>query len=82
MRQLQNYAHGEWVTGAGTGTALYHAVTGEQVAVATSEGLDFKGMLEYGRTVGGPTLRAMTFHQRARILKGLAQYLTDRKSVV
>ena len=79
MRQLQNYAHGEWVTGAGTGTALYHAVTGEQVAVATSEGLDFKGMLEYGRTVGGPTLRAMTFHQRARILKGLAQYLTARK---
>ena len=79
MRQLQNYAHGEWVTGAGTGTALYHAVTGEQVAVATSEGLDFKGMLEYGRTVGGPTLRAMTFHQRARILKGLAQNMTARK---
>ena len=79
MKQLQNYAHGEWVTGAGTGTALYHAVTGEQVAIATSVGLDFKGMLEYGRTVGGPTLRAMTFHQRARILKGLAQYLTARK---
>ena len=79
MRQLQNYAHGEWVTGTGDGTALYHAVTGEQVAVATSEGLDFKAMLEYGRTVGGPTLRAMTFHQRARILKGLAQYLTERK---
>jgi oxepin-CoA hydrolase / 3-oxo-5,6-dehydrosuberyl-CoA semialdehyde dehydrogenase len=79
MRQLQNYAHGEWISGTGTGTALYHAVTGAQVAVATSDGLDFKAMLEYGRTVGGPTLRAMTFHQRARILKGLAQYLTAHK---
>ena len=80
MKQLQNYAHGEWVTGTGTGTALYHAVTGAQVAVATSDGLDFKAMLDYGRTIGGPTLRAMTFHQRARILKGLAQYLTAHKA--
>ena len=58
---------------------LYHAVTGAELGVASSEGLDFKAMLEYGRTVGGPTLRALTFHQRARILKALAQYLTVRK---
>ncbi len=77
--RLENYALGEWVAGSGTGTTLYHAVTGAEVAVASSEGLDFKAMLEYGRTVGGPTLRAMTFHQRARILKALAQYLTARK---
>lgn len=77
--RLENYACGEWVVGTGTGTTLYHAVTGAEVAVASSEGLDFKAMLEYGRTVGGPTLRAMTFHQRARILKALAQYLTARK---
>lgn len=77
--RLQNYAFGEWVTGAGSGTALYHAVTGAEVAVASSEGLNFRDMLAYGRTVGGPTLRAMTFHQRARILKALAQYLTARK---
>ncbi len=77
--RLENYALGEWVAGSGTGTTLYHAVTGAEVAVASSEGLDFKAMLQYGRTVGGPTLRAMTFHQRARILKALAQYLTARK---
>ncbi|MEP6617972.1 MAG: phenylacetic acid degradation bifunctional protein PaaZ [bacterium] len=77
--RLQNYALGEWVAGTGAGTPLYHAVTGAEVAVASSEGLDFKAMLDYGRTVGGPTLRALTFHQRARILKALAQYLTARK---
>ncbi len=79
MMRLQNYAYGEWVTGTGTGAALYHAVTGAEIGTASSEGLNFNDMLVYGRTVGGPTLRAMTFHQRARILKALAQYLTARK---
>ena len=77
--RLRNYALGEWIEGKGTGTSLYHAVTGEEVAIASSDGLDFKAMLDYGRTVGGPLLRALTFHQRARILKALAQYLTARK---
>jgi oxepin-CoA hydrolase/3-oxo-5,6-dehydrosuberyl-CoA semialdehyde dehydrogenase len=77
--RLRSYALGEWVEGSGTGTPLHHAVTGEQIGVASSEGLDFKAMLDHGRGVGGPALRALTFHQRARILKALAQYLTARK---
>ena len=60
-------------------TELFHAVTGEKIAESTSEGLDFKGMLEYGRRVGGPKLRAMTFHQRARMLKAMAQHLMAGK---
>ena len=79
MTRLQNYALGEWVDGGGKGATLYNAVTGAEIAVASSEGLDFKAMLDYGRTIGGPPLRALTFHQRARILKALAQYLTARK---
>jgi len=77
--RLQSYAQGQWVTGSGKATDLFHAVTGEKVAEATSEGLDFKCMLEYGRTVGGPELRAMTFHQRARMLKAMAQHLMANK---
>jgi oxepin-CoA hydrolase/3-oxo-5,6-dehydrosuberyl-CoA semialdehyde dehydrogenase len=79
VTRLQNYALGEWVTGSGKGTTLYDAVTGAEVGVASSEGLDFKEMLRYGRTVGGPALRRLTFHQRARILKALAQHLMARK---
>jgi oxepin-CoA hydrolase / 3-oxo-5,6-dehydrosuberyl-CoA semialdehyde dehydrogenase len=79
VNRLQNYAYGEWINGTGTGTPLYHAVTGAEVALASSDGLNFKDMLTYGRTVGGPTLRAMTFHERARILKALGQYLMARK---
>jgi len=77
--KLSSYTQGEWIKGTGTPTPLFHAVTGEKVAEATSEGLDFKGMLEYGRTVGGPVLRKMTFHERAAMLKQMAKYLTERK---
>src|SRR5690242_10622784 len=81
-KRLQNYAAGEWVTGTGSATPLFHAVTGEQVAEATSEGLDFGAMADYARTVGGPALRRMTFHQRALMLKEMAKYLTDRKDAL
>lgn len=77
--RLQNFAQGQWVEGTGAGTPLFHAVTGEPVALASSEGLDFKGMLDHARTVGGPKLRRMTFHERARMLKAVAMYLSERK---
>jgi oxepin-CoA hydrolase/3-oxo-5,6-dehydrosuberyl-CoA semialdehyde dehydrogenase len=79
MTTLQNFALGTWRAGTGTGTPLYDAVTGDVVATASSAGLDFKGMLEYARTVGGPRLRAMTFHERARMLKAVATALQARK---
>ncbi|MGL4598982.1 MAG: phenylacetic acid degradation bifunctional protein PaaZ [Bacteroidia bacterium] len=78
--KLQNYAIGQWIEGDGDGVALYNAVTGESVASATTKGIDFKAMLAYGRKTGGPALRKMTFHQRARMLKALAQYLNEKKA--
>jgi len=77
--RLKSYAQGEWIEGTGQATSLIHAVTGETIAEATSEGVDFKGMLDYARTVGGPKLRKMTFHERARMLKEMAKYLMERK---
>ena len=79
INRLESYARGEWVRGAGSGTPLVHAVTGDTIAEASSEGLDFAGMAEYARTVGGPALRRMTFHQRALMLKEMAKYLSERK---
>ena len=79
ITRLQNYARGQWVRGAGAATPLVHAVTGETIAEASTEGLDFAGMVEYARTVGGPALRRLTFHQRALMLKEMAKYLTERK---
>ena len=72
-RRLENFVKGRWVSGDGTATDLFHAVTGEKVAEASSNGIDFGGMVEYARSVGGPALRKMTFHQRALMLKAMAQ---------
>ena len=72
MKRLKSFAHGEWVEGSGDGTPLVHAVTGETFAEATSQGLDFQGMLDYGRTVGNPNMRRLTCHERARGLKEMA----------
>jgi oxepin-CoA hydrolase/3-oxo-5,6-dehydrosuberyl-CoA semialdehyde dehydrogenase len=73
--KLQNYILGKWTTGEGDGKALHNAITGEVIATASTKGLDFGEMLEYGRKVGGPALRKMTFHERGRMLKSLALYL-------
>ena len=79
MLTLMNYAQGEWVKGTGKTADLVHAVTGEKLGEAGSGGLDFKAMMHYARTVGGPALRALTFHQRAAMLKALGKHLMERK---
>jgi oxepin-CoA hydrolase/3-oxo-5,6-dehydrosuberyl-CoA semialdehyde dehydrogenase len=78
-RRLMNFAAGEWVRGGGSGTDLIHAVTGEKIGEASSEGLDFRAMVDFARRVGGPALRKMTFHERARMLKAMAMHLNERK---
>ncbi|MCU0617047.1 MAG: phenylacetic acid degradation bifunctional protein PaaZ [Gemmatimonadaceae bacterium] len=77
--QLGNYALGEWVQGSGRTTDLVHAVTGDVIGQASSGGLPFAAMADYARTVGGPALRRLTFHERAAMLKALAVYLMERK---
>ena len=79
MNKLENYVQGKWVTGDGDGTALVNAVTGENVAFATTKGLDFDEILRYGREVGNPALRKMTFQERGLMLKKLAMHLTKQK---
>src|SRR5690242_10351036 len=77
MNKLENYVSGKWVTGDGDGQVLKNAVTGSEIAVATSKGLDFKSVLQYGRSVGNANLRKMTFHQRGNMLKALAMHLRN-----
>ena len=79
MSLLNNYVLDRWQPGAGEGIPQYHALTGDLLGSASSEGLDYAAILDYGRKTGGPALRRMTFHERGRMLKALALYLTDRK---
>ncbi|MBK5270618.1 MAG: phenylacetic acid degradation bifunctional protein PaaZ, partial [Bacteroidia bacterium] len=61
----------------GEGQILYNAVTREPIATATSKGLDFKSILDFGRKIGNPALRKMTFHERGNMLKALALHLRN-----
>ena len=75
MKQLHNYIQGQWMAGTGNGQLLSDAVTGEPIAKASTEGIDFKSVVEYGRKVGNPALRSLTFHERGLRLKALALHL-------
>ena len=78
-KKLGNLVLDRWVEGDGDGTALTSAVDGEAVATLTSDGLDFAGILDHARRVGGSNLRKLTFHERGEMLKALAQYLMEHK---
>jgi oxepin-CoA hydrolase / 3-oxo-5,6-dehydrosuberyl-CoA semialdehyde dehydrogenase len=80
--KLRNYALGAWVEGTGRSADLFHAVTGERIAEASSGGLDFGAMADHARRVGGPKLRALTFHQRAAMLRAMAKHLMDHKEAL
>jgi oxepin-CoA hydrolase / 3-oxo-5,6-dehydrosuberyl-CoA semialdehyde dehydrogenase len=76
---LQSYVCGVWKSGADHGVAMRDATTGEVIAMASSGGIDFAAVLEHARKVGGPALRALTFHERAGLLRTLAKRLSELK---
>ena len=77
--KLGCYAEGAWVTSAEDGVPLRSAVNGDVIAEASSAGLDYGAMVGYARQKGGAALRKMTFHDRAFMIKALAQYLMEHK---
>lgn len=77
--RLKSYICGEWKAGSRDGQLLKDAGTGAPVALIDASGLDMAGALDYGRK-SGKALRAMTFHQRAEMLKALGKALTERKA--
>jgi len=72
---LESYAEGRWYAASDEGKPLLDASTGEEVARFSATGLDLGAMTSYARTVGGPALRGLTFHERAGLLKALGKHL-------
>jgi len=77
--KLKNYAEGRWQPHLGDGITQRHAITGDVISTASSEGLDYEAMADYARQVGGKALRKMTFYERGYMLKKLALYLNEIK---
>ena len=76
---LRSYVEGRWFTPADEGVPLHDAVTGEEITRVSSAGVDMAAALSYGRRVGGPALRELTFHERAALLKALASRVRESR---
>jgi len=79
METLKSYVYGTWYEAPSGFRPLVNPSTGEEIARASSEGIDFGKVLEHARGVGGPALRAMTFGERAGLLKGMSKVIREHR---
>lgn len=82
LSDIPSFAAGSWIAPDSSARPIACAITGETIAQAGNSSLDVAGMHAYARDVGGRNLRALTFHDRARILKALALHLTEHKQAL
>ena len=79
LLSVRSFVAGRWVDPDDSARPIENAITGDVMARAGNASLDIPEMLDFARTVGGPALRQMTFHDRARMLKALALHLGEHK---
>jgi oxepin-CoA hydrolase / 3-oxo-5,6-dehydrosuberyl-CoA semialdehyde dehydrogenase len=79
MTVLRSYVGGSWITPADEGRPVLDAVTGDEVARVSSAGVNLAVALDHGRSVGGPALRELTFHQRAMQLRAVGSMLREHR---
>lgn len=78
----KSYVCGDWHQ-AETGLVdIASAIDGRIVARASTDGVDFAAVVAHARDVGGPAVRALTFHDRADALGALSTYLLTRKETL
>ena len=77
---IQSYVVGEWFTGEGSGNEVFNAINGESIGMVSSNGVDFKEVLDYGRKAG-ESLRNMSLYERVDRLKAVGKHLMDNKEM-
>ncbi|WP_375229372.1 phenylacetic acid degradation bifunctional protein PaaZ [Roseobacter sp. S98] len=82
ITEIQSFAAGQWVPPGEGARSVASAITGEPICVAGNDALDTVAMHGWAREKGGPALREMTFHDRARLIKALALYLRDHRQLL
>lgn len=76
---LKSYVKGQWYTPQSGFAEIPSAVDGHIVARSSTQGLNFSEIIGYARDTGGPSLRALTFQDRAGLLKAIANHLSKYK---
>lgn len=79
MISLQSYVQGRWTAGTGDAKTLHDPATEAVLGDVRQSGVDFAGALAHARGHGGPALRALTFPQRAELLKALSAKLHEHR---
>jgi 3,4-dehydroadipyl-CoA semialdehyde dehydrogenase len=79
VTKLSNYVGGRWQAGSGDTLPLHNPATEETIATVHSGGIDLAEALAHTREHGGPALRAMTFPERAALLKQLSAKLHEHR---
>ncbi len=82
IRPVESYATGEWFAPGPGARLIESAITGEPIYQAGNDALPFADMLGWATQIGGPALRKMTFHDRARMLKALALHLREHRQAL
>jgi 3,4-dehydroadipyl-CoA semialdehyde dehydrogenase len=77
--KIPNYVMGEWRDGTGEGIALVDPCTGEELARASSDGVDLSAAVDYARAQGGPALRALSFKERGALLAKAVEVLNANR---
>jgi oxepin-CoA hydrolase/3-oxo-5,6-dehydrosuberyl-CoA semialdehyde dehydrogenase len=82
METLKSYVAGDWVAGQGKTSTLVNPTTEDPIAEACTEGIDFAKAVAFARTEGGPALRALTFAQRAELLRAMSKTIHKNRDAL
>jgi oxepin-CoA hydrolase/3-oxo-5,6-dehydrosuberyl-CoA semialdehyde dehydrogenase len=79
---VRSYVAGHFKGPGGGSVDLLDASTSEPVATIGTDEIDMVPVLDHARSVGGPALRELPFHERALLLKQLALHLNGRRDAL
>lgn len=79
---VQSFAYGDWIAPSGPTRTTASAIDGTGLAITGSDSLRFQDMISYAKELGGPALRSLTFHDRARMIKALALHLREHREAL
>jgi oxepin-CoA hydrolase/3-oxo-5,6-dehydrosuberyl-CoA semialdehyde dehydrogenase len=82
MQTLESLVLGRAVQGGDAPVALFNPTTEEAIAEIRGGGIDFKAVLEFARSKGGPALRALSFAERGARLKALSAAIHEQREAL
>ena len=82
IQRVQSFIAGEWQNPDSNARDIFSAINGKKIAVAGNTLTYNSNVLDYAKTKGGPALRSMGFHDRAKLLKALAIKLNENRKIL